>query len=130
MLQNVTLLLVFQLLGEAARHVSGVPISGPVIGMALLFVWLVVRGGSAGLQETSHALLRHLSLLFVPAGAGVIAYLHLFQDSWLPIAATLIGATAATIAVTGLVMARFDRRNAKAAPASPPPLDVQLETPK
>ncbi|MCP5233487.1 MAG: CidA/LrgA family protein, partial [Zoogloeaceae bacterium] len=36
MLPALTLLLVFQLIGEAARLALGLPVPGPVIGLALL----------------------------------------------------------------------------------------------
>jgi holin-like protein len=49
-------------------------------------------------------LLKNLSLLFVPAGVGVMAHLGLLGEDLLPIAVALIGSTVATIAVTALLM--------------------------
>jgi holin-like protein len=101
----ITWLLVFQLLGEVISKGLGLPLPGPVVGMALLFVVLVVRGDLPdGLKDTAAGLLKHLSLLFVPAGVGVMMHLHLLQDEWQAISAALLVSTLATIAVTALVM--------------------------
>jgi holin-like protein len=105
MLAALTVLLVYQLVGEVVVVALRLPIPGPVVGMALLFATLVVRGRVAdGLKETANGLLRHLSLLFVPAGVGVMAHLgRLTHEGW-PIAVSLVVSTLATIAVTALVM--------------------------
>lgn len=105
MIAALTQLLLFQLAGEAIAHGFGLPIPGPVIGMALFFLFLVLRRGpSEEVQQTSQGLLQHLSLLFVPAGTGVMLHLHRLQDEWLPIVLSLLASTAATLAVTALVM--------------------------
>jgi len=120
MLAFITLLLVCQLLGEVAARILDLPLPGPVIGMVLLFVGLTIRGGEAPerLQSTAQGLLEHLSLLFVPAGVGVMLHLSLVAEEWLPITAGLIVSTIATIAVTALVMraaARWMTREPEAA---------------
>jgi holin-like protein len=105
MLAAITVLLVYQLAGEIAVVALGLPVPGPVVGMLLLFIHLTVRGAvSAGLTDTSHGLLRHLSLLFVPAGVGVMAHLDRLAEEWQPIVASLILSTLLTIAVTAIVM--------------------------
>ncbi len=105
MLAAITLLLVYQLAGEIVVVALGLPIPGPVIGMALLFVTLVIRGQvTEDLRKTASGLLRHLSLLFVPAGVGVMAHLGRLQHEWLPIAVSLVVSTLVTIAVTAFVM--------------------------
>jgi len=43
MLAAITLLLVFQLAGEVLAHALGLPVPGPVIGLALLFATLAAR---------------------------------------------------------------------------------------
>jgi holin-like protein len=111
MLGALTLLLVFQLIGEVLAQLFALPIPGPVIGMALLFVALALRGGpSDELRDTAQNLLQHLSLLFVPAGVGVMLHFHRIGDEWLPLAASLVGSTVLTIAVTALVLRALSRR--------------------
>jgi holin-like protein len=58
------------------------PVPGPVIGMALLFAALAWRGGpSLPLRESAQKLLQHLSLLFVPAGVGVMLHFQRMATS-------------------------------------------------
>jgi holin-like protein len=77
MLNAITLLLVFQLVGEVISQVLGLPIPGPVVGMLLLFLALHVRSAMVErLRETAQNILQHLSLLFVPAGVGVMLHLR------------------------------------------------------
>lgn len=115
MLGYVTLLLVCQLAGELIAFLSRIPIPGPVIGMLLLFLGLLVRRGvPPGLQETAGGLLKHLSLLFVPAGTGVVVHLDRFAGEALPIAVAVVGSTLIAIAVTARVMAALLRRSGAA----------------
>lgn len=107
-LRFVTVLLACQLAGEAVVRTTGVPVPGPVLGMVLLFAGLLVKGSVPdGLQQTATGVLGHLSLLFVPAGVGVMAHLSLLEAEWDALLAALIGSTVATIAVTALVMKAF-----------------------
>ena len=104
MLEALTVLLVCQLIGELLVRVGGLPLPGPVLGMLLLFCGLVLRGGvPEGLERACKGLLEHLSLLFVPAGVGVLSHLALVGREWLPISVSLLVSTALTIAVTGVV---------------------------
>ena len=94
MLPALTQLLIFQLAGEVLARGLGLPVPGPVLGMLLLFVALLVRGGPGdSLQGTSQTLLQHLSLLFVPAGTGIMVHLHRVADEWLPLLLALLLST-------------------------------------
>lgn len=109
MIAALTWLLLYQLAGEVFARLLSLPVPGPVIGMALLFGTLVVRGRSGraipqSLHQTAHVLLQHLSLLFVPAGTGVMLYLQLIAAEWLPIATALIVSTLGGLAVTALIL--------------------------
>jgi holin-like protein len=110
MLNAITLLLLFQLIGETIARLGGLPLPGPVIGMALLFLTLTLRGNLPdSLRVTAGWLLQHLSLLFVPAGVGVVLYLSLIADQWAAISVSLLVSTVVTIAVSALVMLGFER---------------------
>ncbi len=117
MLRYLTILLVCQLSGETIVTGLDLPIPGPVLGMAILFLGLVVRrGDTAGLDGFSRGLLQHLGLLFVPAGVGVVLHLQLLAEAWLPIAGALLLGTAVTIVATGWVMQRLSRSTSNGAP--------------
>ena len=111
-LRSFGILLLAQLAGEALHRALHLPLPGPVLGMALLALVLLLRkrAPDEALVKTSNGLLRWLGLLFVPAGAGVVANLGLLRAAWLPIAIALIVSTLLTIAVTALVMQVLLRR--------------------
>lgn len=110
MIAALTQLLAFQLAGEALAHLLGWPVPGAVLGMAGLFCWLVVRGGVGdGLLTTSQGLLQHLSLLFVPAGTGIMLHLDRVADEWPALLAALLVSTGVTLTVTALVMRACQR---------------------
>jgi len=73
MLAALTALLICQLAGEAVVQAAHLPLPGPVLGMAMLAVLMLVRSPlPRELDGTANGLLRHLALLFVPAGVGVV----------------------------------------------------------
>lgn len=110
-LAGVTWLLVFQSLGEALVRLAGLPLPGPVAGMALLLGALLVRGGvPEAFAAAADALARHLSLLFVPAGVGVMLYARQLADEWVPVVVALVVSTVVAIAVAALVFARLAGR--------------------
>ena len=110
MLNYFTLILCCQLAGELIVAATGLPVPGPVAGMLLLFVGLLIKGGIPGeLAQAADALLGNLSLLFVPAGVGVMLHAKLFRNDWLPISVALVISTLLTIAVTAIVMSRLSR---------------------
>ncbi len=110
MLNALTLIFCFQLAGESLVTATALPIPGPVCGMALMFAGLLVRGGiPEDLGRVGDALLGNLSLLFVPAGVGVMLHLGLLRAEFLPISVALIGSTLITIAVTAALMQWLNR---------------------
>lgn len=113
MLNALTLLLVFQLAGEVLVRLLALPVPGPVLGMALLFALLVRRGGPGDpLRDTATTLLQHLSLLFVPAGTGVLLHVDRVAAEWLPLAVALVASTLIGLAVTAVVLNALIRRDA------------------
>ena len=97
-------LLFFQLLGESLTRALDLPIPGPVIGFVLLALTLAaVPALRREVEPTATGLLRHLSLLFVPAAVGVIQQGRMLRAEALPIGAALLLSTWAALAVTALV---------------------------
>jgi holin-like protein len=104
MLQAIGILLVFQLIGEVISQVLRLPVPGPVVGMALLLIAMALAPGLARqLRDTAGALLQHLSLLFVPAGVGVMLHARRLADDGVAIAAALVLGTLITLVVTAVV---------------------------
>lgn len=105
MLGYLTVILLCQLAGEFLTGALMLPVPGPVLGMVFLFVLLMLRGHVPDrLDQTADGLLRSMSLLFVPAGTGVILHFQLLGEALLPLGLALVVSTLATIAVTGLLM--------------------------
>ena len=101
----IAIILLLQLVGEVLVRGLGLPVPGPVIGMLLLLIGLTARGGPPpALGRIASGLLSHLSLLFVPAGVGVISYLALLADNWLPVLVTVIASTLISIVVTAFTL--------------------------
>lgn len=110
MLEMLAILLVFQLIGELIVVGLNLPLPGPVIGMALLFIGLVIFGRvPEELGNLTRGLLDQLSLLFVPAGVGMMTHLSLLGQQWIPLTSSLIVSTLLTLAVTGWLMQRLIR---------------------
>lgn len=109
MIASLSLILLCQLAGEALVRGIGVPMPGPVIGLMILLVLLLLRDRFAvlargplqggGVESTSRGLLANLSLLFVPAGVGVVQKLDLIVDHGI----AFLGVLAISVMVTLLV---------------------------
>lgn len=113
MIAAFTALLGCQLVGEVLVRLAGVPIPGPVLGMLLLFLLLSLREQVPGaLRAASYNLLEHLSLLFVPAGTGIMLHFSRIRAEWLPIFAALMVSTLLTVAVTAIVFRLLSPRGA------------------
>jgi holin-like protein len=116
MLLGLVLIIALQLAGEVVARGLGLPVPGPVLALGALAVIGAARGGLPGpIEEAADQLVRHLSLLFVPAGVGVVQHLGLLRTEWVAILATLVVSTIVTMAVTALVF-RLLARDAGDAP--------------
>ena len=105
MVRTFATLLVFQTMGEGLSYALSLPVPGPVIGMVLLLAYLMLKDDAIGkLAPTSLALLKHLSLLFVPAGVGIMVHVQRIASEWLPIMLALVTSTVVSIIVTAAVV--------------------------
>lgn len=119
MLQTFAILLVFQTVGEVISYALRLPVPGPVIGMLLLFGWLVFDNRLLPtIQNTTSELLKHLSLLFVPAGVGIMVHANRIGSEWMPIVVALVISTWLAIVVTALVTRALMRKPAPRQPGA------------
>lgn len=110
MIASLSIILICQLIGEVIVRGLRLPLPGPVIGMALLFVLLILRDRLSGfargplrdnaVEGTAKGMLAHLSLLFVPAGVGVVQNLDLLAQRGVAIALVLAASVVVTLLVT------------------------------
>jgi holin-like protein len=107
MIASLSLILLCQLGGEV--FVRGLTL-GPVVGLLLLLVLLLARDRfkvlargplqQDGVENASRGLLAHLSLLFVPAGVGVVQKLDLIAEHGIAIIVVLAVSVVVTLLAT------------------------------
>ena len=127
MIASLSLILICQLIGEVIVRGIGLPLPGPVVGLVLLLAILLMRDRyqmlargplrDEGVESASKGMLAHLSLLFVPAGVGVIQQLDLLAQHGLAIFLVLIGSVLVTLVITAgafLVASRMVARKRSA----------------
>ena len=111
MVRGFAILLGLQWLGELLSAWLDLPLPGSVIGMILILAGLRVGLIKlAWVTEASELLLKNLSMLFVPAGVGVMVYFDLIAQQWLPLVLATAVSTIAVIAVTGLTAKFLSRK--------------------
>lgn len=110
MIEAGILLLLCQLAGESMVRAVDLPVPGPVLGTVLMLAFLALRKNvPASLDKTSHDLLANFSLLFVPAGAGIILHVQRLEAEAVALLTALVLSTALTITVAALVFVGVDR---------------------
>lgn len=120
MIAAIAALLGCHLAGEVLVRALGLPVPGPVAGMGILFLALAWRGRTRdaadavppAIGEVADALLRNLSLLFIPAAVGVVQYLGLLRAYAAPLALAIVVSTLAAMIVTVLTFRLVARLHA------------------
>ena len=127
MIASLSLILLCQLAGEVIVRGLVLPMPGPVIGLVFLLLLLLARDRFAalrrgplqgdGVESASRGLLANLSLLFVPAGVGVVQKLDLIAEHGIAIAAVLAISVVVTLLVTVATFLVASRLMARGGPA-------------
>jgi holin-like protein len=110
MIASLSLILLCQLAGEAFVRGLRLPMPGPVVGLIILLLLLLARDHFTllargplqddGVEAASRGLLANLSLLFVPAGVGVVQELDLIVDHGIAFLGVLVISVLITLLVT------------------------------
>jgi holin-like protein len=103
-------LVLLDYLGEWLVRVVHAPVPGSVVGM-LLFTTLLELGvvPVEPLRPAAELLVRHLALLYVPAGVAVIVYVGVVRQDLLAITAAGLSSLVAVLVVVGTIVQRFER---------------------
>lgn len=119
MLASLGLILLCQLIGEVVVRGLGLPLPGPVLGLLLLLILLLMRDRFSilalgplrndGVEGASKGLLSHLSLMFVPAGVGVVQKLDLLASHGIAIILVLAASVVITLLATVLTFRLISR---------------------
>ena len=117
MLNSVFIILLYQLIGELFQKFFGLSIPGPVIGLVLLLLTLLLiqkRQKVVPIKEdlfnSAEILLNYLPLLFIPVGVGVVMHLSLLEDNLASVVFVIILGTLSTLALTGYIMEKILRK--------------------
>ena len=117
MLKSVFIILLYQLIGELFQKFFGLSIPGPVIGLVLLLLTLLliqkrqrVEPIKKELLKSAEILLNYLPLLFIPVGVGVVMHLSLLEDNLASVVFVIILGTLSTLALTGYIMEKILRK--------------------
>lgn len=111
LLRGLSWLVLCQLLGTVLNVLLLPMLPGPIIGMLLLFVFLVVRGEvGEPLSVASSSLLKYLPLILVPPAVGVMAYASdIAADFWAVVGA-LVLSLLVSLAFAGWLMQKLIER--------------------
>ena len=118
MLYAIFFIFLFQLVGEFLQKYFVLAIPGPVIGLLLMLVALLLQRGSRDSDSdfghkvinASNHLLQYLSLLFVPIGVGVVMHLQLLESQLVKVLGVIIIGTLLTIVVTAALFQVLRKR--------------------
>jgi holin-like protein len=120
MLLSLGVILLCQLVGEAIARATNLPVPGPVLGLVLCVLLLALRDRllermplelrDGTFEKTGAALLANLSLLFIPAGVGVVQRLDVLAGNAVPIIAAVTVSTLLGLSVTAFIFAFVARR--------------------
>ena len=114
LLRGLTWLVLFQLLGTALNHLLLPVLPGPIIGLLLLLVYLMIRGGvGQPLNQAASSLLRYLPLLLVPPAVGVMVYARAIAADFWAIVGALVISCLLTLAFVGVLMQKLIHRHGK-----------------
>jgi holin-like protein len=107
---GLVLLVALDAAGTWLVRFARIPIPGSVVGMLLLTA-LIELGiiPMALVRGAADLLVRHLALLYVPAGVAIISYAGIVREGVAPIVAAGLASLVAVLLVIGLIVQRFER---------------------
>ena len=112
LLRGLTWLVLFQLVGTAINHLFVPVLPGPIIGLLLLLVFLMLRGQvGEPLSQAASSMLRYLPLLLVPPAVGVMVYASDIAADFWALAGALVLSLLISMAFVGVLMQRLLKRH-------------------
>lgn len=83
MFKELSLLLLYSIIGEGLRMFLHLPVPGSIIGILLLLLSFQTKIlKPSAIEDTANFLLNHLTILFVPAGVGLMQYYGAVKYTW------------------------------------------------
>lgn len=112
MIKSLSIIFSCLLFGELISAALHIPIPGNVIGMLLLTCALsrrIVR--LEDVKPAADLLVKHLALLFVPPGVGLLLYLDVLKQEWAAISVAIVLSTWVVLATVGSLQQRLEKRD-------------------
>jgi holin-like protein len=109
-LTGLAILVALDALGDWLVRVSGATVPGSVVGMLLLAALVETRVlPVTAVRAAAEFLVRHLAVLFVPAGAALVVYWGAVRGELVAISLAALASLVAVLVVVGLIVQRFER---------------------
>lgn len=113
-LKQLAIILAISLAGEVLSSVLPLPIPASIYGIVILFTLLVSRVLHVDdIRETSSFLIAFMSMLFIPAGVGLMTSFPLLAENLLAYVVITAVSTVVVMVVTGRAAQAVIRREGK-----------------
>lgn len=102
LIKQISFFLAFWFLGEVISHFLISSIPGSIIGMLLLVLALefkIIK--PKDVNHVANFLLNNMAMFFIPAGVGLMLYVDILKDEWIPISIAITGSAMLVLAVVG-----------------------------
>lgn len=112
LLRGLTVLIGFQLVGTGLNALLLPKLPGPIIGLVLLFVYLLLtRRVSKPLEQAAGGLLRYLPVLLLPPAVGVMVHFaDIRADLWAIVGSLVISLVVSLLFVGWLMQMLINRQ--------------------
>ena len=119
MLNHVFIIFLYQLIGEFIQKYYTLTLPGPVIGLILLLLSLLIAKNTlsnynislSGFEKTSEKLISYLPIMFVPIGVGVVMHVSLLQTEIWKILIIIFLSTILTIGLSAFIIEKIGKKN-------------------
>jgi holin-like protein len=103
--RQLLLILLFSFVGEILSTVLKLPVPGSIIGMLLLFFALEFKIVKVDdLKEVGEFLLGNMTILFLPAGVGIMAHFTTIAKVWWQLAIITVVALIVNIVIVAKIV--------------------------
>lgn len=101
------IILAVTFIGEVLKYLIPLPIPASIYGLVIMLGLLMTkRIQVSAVKEASSFLIEIMSIMFIPAGVGLIVSWNAVKDIWIQLVIIIIITTIAVMAVTGRITQR------------------------
>ncbi len=113
-MKGILIILAFLVVGEFLSYLTGGFVPGNIFGMVVMFLALQTKLVKEDSVATVCTLLtKNMTLMFLPAGIGLMAAYELIAENWISIVLNITVTTLIVMAVVGLIVERNKKGDKK-----------------